>query len=426
MSLENFINTLKNLFRIDLIKEEQDTLEFLFLEKIPIYLKRKDFEITNQKLKKYNTDYKTEIYNKNNYEVLLGFDSSKPFQLFISNKLDDINIIKDDPLNGISYIISKPSNQFLLFFLENLSNSFDSKNYKILLNNSNRLKYLFEKGKSISVFYLLKEVLPRFLTLKIISVSNRKQNEFSNFGFSMLFNYSFNTDFSIFCIHSIEEFMKNITIHKYNKINLDEIDAPRRLYNNELVFYYQEALKTSSPEYEYISYYRILECFFDNVYYEDLTTSVRNTLTLPSFSYKRLKDIRDLIQKIQKKITLKTEDYFQKEAEILALTIKKFFPEPLELKILLFEKDESSIDYYKENEVSFSKGDKVDLTSMDFENTYKNLSLRLWKTKNSITIKREYIKQKYSPIYNSHELPREIILLRTIAEKAIIESSKEF
>ncbi len=162
MNLEDLKNTLKRLFKIEVIKEDNDLIEFLFLEKIPIFFNKKDFETTLQKLKKYKTDFETEIYNPNNYEVLLGFDSAKPVQFHISNKLEEINIIKDDTVNGISYIISKPSNQFLLFFLNSLKRSNDEIFSKLPLNNSPRVKFLFEKGKNISLFYLLKEVLPRF------------------------------------------------------------------------------------------------------------------------------------------------------------------------------------------------------------------------------------------------------------------------
>ncbi|MCB1192889.1 MAG: hypothetical protein KDK90_20765 [Leptospiraceae bacterium] len=425
MNLEELKDYLKKLFKLEIAKEDRDLIEFLFLEKVPIVFHKKDFEITLQKLKKYKADSETEIYNQNNYEVLLGFDSNKPIHFFMSNKLEEINIIKDDTLNGISYIISKPSNQFLLFFLNNLKKNNNGSNFKIILNNSPRIKFLFEKGKSISLFYLLKEVLPRFYTLKIISVSPRKQSDFANFSFSMLFNFSYNTNFSILPIRSIEEYTKKLNNHKTKTSIFEDIDAPRRIYINELVHYYMQALANENIEYQFISYYHIIEYFFDTIYYEDITNSVRNTLTLPSFSYKRVKDIRDLIQKIQKKIILKNEDFLLREQELLALTLKKFIPQILEIKKKLQEMDENCIEYYKNNEVPFSKGDKVDLESIDLEEVYKNLSARLYKNKNAISIKRDFIKNRYSPINDQLYLAKEIPLIKTIAEKVILESSKE-
>ena len=90
----------------------------------------------------------------------------------------------------------------------------------------------------------------------------------------------------------------------------------------------------------------------------------------------------------------------------------------------------SSIDYYKSNEVTFSKGSKVDLLSSDEELIYKNLKNRIYKTRNSIVHNKlnednEDENLIYNPFEHEEELKKEIPLMRAIAEQIIIKTAEE-
>ena len=53
------------------------------------------------------------------------------------------------------------------------------------------------------------------------------------------------------------------------------------------------ALVSESPYLEYLSYYHVVEYFFDSIIDEDIIKKVKNKITMPDFSYKRDKDIKE-------------------------------------------------------------------------------------------------------------------------------------
>ncbi len=81
------------------------------------------------------------------------------------------------------------------------------------------------------------------------------------------------------------------------------------------------------------------------------------------------------------------------------------------------------VQYYQDNIVSFSGGEKVDLSAIDQEEAYKLLSKRIYKTRNSLVHSKESEKKKYVPFNDDRILIKEIPLMRFIAESIIISDS---
>ena len=79
-----------------------------------------------------------------------------------------------------------------------------------------------------------------------------------------------------------------------------EFDPPRRKYISELISYYQMAMASESPYLEFISYYHVIEYFFDTVFNDELVNKIREKITMPTFSYKRKKDLLDLVKLVLK------------------------------------------------------------------------------------------------------------------------------
>src|SRR5690606_5901950 len=195
-------------------------------------------------------------------------------------------------------------------------------------------------------------------------------------------------------------------------------------YQQDLILYYQKGISSESADLQFLSFYHILEHFFEKIYNDDLVRTIYDKLTAPSFSYKRSKDLVSLVNVIQDKLKYKNEEFQINEPEALRLVLDKFIEDFDELKNNIKIYDEVLLNYYKSNEVSFSKGNRV---NFDEERSVilKNLRERIYKTRNSIVHSKDTDKSKYLPFKHDKELSREIILMRIIAEKIVIGSSDE-
>ena len=127
---------------------------------------------------------------------------------------------------------------------------------------------------------------------------------------------------------------------------------------------------------------------------------------------------------IQEKLKYRNEEFQINEPEALRLVLERFIPDFEDIKNEIEGYDKTLIDYYKQNEVSFSRGNRVNFNE-DKQTVVKNLRERVYKTRNSIVHSKETDKMKYLPFKHDKELLKEIILMRVIAEKIIIGSSEE-
>lgn len=101
----------------------------------------------------------------------------------------------------------------------------------------------------------------------------------------------------------------------------EELDPPRRTYNEDLVSHYILAISTDSPTVQYLSFYHVLEHFFESVFNDDLVDQIKSALTQPGFSYKRKKDVSQLIATIKKNLQIRSETITFSEIDALRLSL---------------------------------------------------------------------------------------------------------
>lgn len=96
-----------------------------------------------------------------------------------------------------------------------------------------------------------------------------------------------------------------------------------------------------------------------DVYHEELLEAIRVKITSPDFSYKRKRDIDNLVKLISQKIKYKDEDVLYNEQEALYFTLMKYIKlEDLINRLRRY--DESLINYYKDSKVPFSQESSID------------------------------------------------------------------
>lgn len=202
----------------------------------------------------------------------------------------------------------------------------------------------------------------------------------------------------------------------------DEIDPPRRIYNEDLVQHYLLAVSTDNPVIEYLSYYHILEHFYEAVFNDDLLETIKSKITDPGFSYKRKKDIGQLINTIKRSLQIRSETITFSESEALRLCLSKYVQLP-ELISKLSEYDESLLDYYKTTKVEFSGGNEVDIEGNDEESVFKLLTKRIYVTRNALVHSKDGDKSKYTPFKDDRILVKEVPLMRFVAEMVVLRES---
>lgn len=422
MTIEEFKEILADLFRTSVKSETKATITFVinYRKEYELKLPVKDFKNAVEKLQGLEVHGETELFDKHNYEIALGFDTFRP-SIFAMRDSEDV--VKEDKTSGVKYVLGRPSNEYLIYILQYLhKTSKTEKRQRPLLFMHHRIDRLVDQKKIPGLLDVIKELIPRFYTLKISSAQALKRIDFENHTFGLLFNLSYNLDTSLSPLRFLEEVSRSIRIRRIRRSSIEEIEPPKRVYINDLILHYQKGISSESIDHQYLSFYHVIEHFFEKVYNEDMLIEIRSQLTLPSFSHKKDKDIKGLIQVIQKRLKYRNEEFLINEPEALKLTLIKFIKVE-ELKSELFQFDETLLEYFRLNEVQFSGGSKINFDSPDHDEVIKNLANRIYKTRNSIVHSKEGDKTKFTPFRDDKLLLREIHLMRIISEKIIINSS---
>jgi hypothetical protein len=222
--------------------------------------------------------------------------------------------------------------------------------------------------------------------------------------------------------NNLEDLLNSRRISRIRRVRIEDVDPPRRLYNEDLVNHYQMALSSESPFLEFLSYFHILEHFFEIVFNDDLIERVRRQLTDPGFSYRRKKDLQSLIRTVSKSVQQRSDQYVFNELEALKLTLARFISVQ-ELKDKLIQYNQNVYNHYTTTQVAFSDGDIIYFDSSDEDQIVKQISNRIYKTRNSLVHSKDGERSKYTPFKDDEKLSKELPLMRFISEFIIINSS---
>ena len=423
MTIDELKDFVLSSYRAEITEELADKIVFKIHDK-NVELIKEDFTNAFQKLETL-TQEETEIFDSNSYEILVR-DASR-----IIFGRDRENCIEDN-VNGLKYSYGKPSNEYLLYFIAKLLSE-ENRNTARRVFDPHRIRRnprIFGDEQQMELFNLplfdvLRESLIRLETLQIESSSLLKKYQFENFSYSYIFSLSYNTSRTIYPIRFFGEFFSSTHISRLRRATFDEIESPKRIYINDLILFYQKGISSESVDHQYLSFYHILEHFFEKIYNEDLLNNVKNELTKPGFSYKKKRDIETLVSIIQKRLKYKNEEFQINEIEALELTLTKYVDSFEEVKDELNGISEDLINYFRTTEVPFSKGNRVNFEVDNTDEIFKNLAKRIYLTRNSIVHSKETEKVKYVPFRDDKDLIPEIHLMRILTEKIIINNSRE-
>lgn len=412
MTVDKFIEKLKLLFRAIEI-EELDMEYHIKLNDKMFELSKLRIEELIQKYNNLNGKDETTIYSSNYYETLIEQD--RPIVR------GDIYSLKDD-YNKIYYEIGTISDEYIIFILDKFVNEENFRFTGRMLTMRTQA-FLMKINDSDEFIDIIRMYLRRFTTIRIKSNSNFTGSKFKELTDALLFNITLNTGKSIIPIKHFEDvFGQRMSINSNHDIQ--QVEAPQRKYISDLVYYYQMGISTLDPSQKFISFYHVIEYFFNKVYYESLVESVRDSITNPKFSPKRDADINKLIKNIKKKIKTESEvNDIRNEKEALKLTLKKYI-EIDKLKTEIISENLTSIDYYINKTVPFSKGDKINFQESNVDNIFSSMTNRIYKTRNAVIHSKLDEESRYIPFKHESQLHKEIPLIKLIAEEIIISTSE--
>lgn len=361
---------------------------------------------------------------KNVYEIVIK-DVNSNFGFRNSKELFSVEDIE----NRINYKIDFSSFKFILVQLDRLMDYEDYEKILSLQLPRMFLRRRFEEieGDEIGIYDFLKNSFFRNQTIQIKSEKERSINEFNELISSYVFQISYNYNTVLVPQKNIQDLFKRrgILIRQRNRFSEieKEFDPPRRKYISELISYYQMAMASESPYLEFISYYHVIEYFFDTVFNDELVNKIREKITMPTFSYKRKKDLLDLVKLVLKLSSIGNDGMVHNELNALTLTLKKYI-DITDLRKEIENQDKNYINYLKTEKVLFSNGNTVNLNNNDFNCVYKELANRIYITRNALIHSKELENSKYQPFHDDKVLLKEMLLLRLIAEQLIIRTSQ--
>ncbi|MDX8551778.1 hypothetical protein KHC33_04095 [Methanospirillum sp. J.3.6.1-F.2.7.3] len=358
------------------------------------------------------------LYSEHKYEILLSRRSnvfSNP--KFIKN-LENI----EDSRNKFIYSISDISQELYLHFME----TFIQKNSDIaffLRPFPRDLKEIIKESPDIELLDFLSKNF-RYLSIKIESEEKKSEELLHSLVISHLFNISYQTGMTFVPFFSIEQLFKSY--RSFSRQREKNFAPPRKIYNQNVISYYQMARTTDNPSLKFLSFYQILEYFFNAEYYQNLRNDVRMKITHPAFSFESDKSIQELILLINNQIRYGKTQKQKNEYERLKSLLNSNFNDFSSLIQQLNEYDESLIEYYSKNHVSFCKGPFVDFLKSNINEICEKLSSRIYKIRNAIVHSKDDNEYRYIPFRDDKELYKEIPLIQLISEEIIIKHSKYF
>ncbi|MBS1479881.1 MAG: hypothetical protein HP061_03455 [Christensenellaceae bacterium] len=363
-----------------------------------------------------------ELYTGYDYEV--GIDLDYPIM-----RNQEFPVISEDIANSIQYELGVPTIEYCIYLLiqiKDTMNQQQGRNSRIL---PMRLRRPFDRYVSNNDNISLATLLPKMigeLSLKIKNMNSyaKDLSSFRNYKTSFVFEFMYKSGIALIEFTDIiDMFHMNNSIR--GRLDVTQISTPPlRKYTNDVVDYYKQALASNDPYIKFISFYHVMEYFFDEVFKRKLVTDLKDKITHPDFSYKNEDKIYDIALFVKNRLRMNDETGQGNELESLKYVLSEYISID-DLKARIDAIDLNALQYYKNNKVSFCNAPVISWS--DTQGVFTQLARRIYFTRNSLVhSKSGKNKERYRPYQDEKQLQLEIPLVKAVAELIIINSSEIF
>lgn len=385
-----------------------------------------DFIISNSELKElYDRtmsirNENLELYSENYYEIAIDLD----YPLL---RRESYPVVSDDTANGIKYTLGFPTMEycaFLLIGIVDIRNSQNSRRVSLPTHLMRPFDSIRRFGNDVQELSL-KNLLPRMigeLSLKLETTNEKSLGAFRKYKTSFIFQFMYRSGLALIEFPNIGEmFHLNRTIRE--RVDFQQLDTPPlREYMGDVVDYYKLALSSNDAYIKYISFYHIMEYFYDEVFKKKMINDLRDKITNPGFSYKNDDKIYEMALFIKNRLKMNDESGQGNELESLKYVLNEYIVIE-ELKNRIASIDSNAVLYYQSTKVAFCNAPTIPWA--DLQGVYTQLARRVYFTRNSLVHSKSGKNQeRYKPYKDESELQKEIPLVKAISELIIINSSK--
>ncbi|MFJ5542697.1 hypothetical protein [Micromonospora chalcea] len=359
----------------------------------------------------------TTVVSDHSYELLI--DPPRPLVL---SRLWREGLTLEDSRLGLSYRVGPASDTYSIFMLAKLVERGGQRALRFMrgFHEAGRGR-LAGRENSVEVMEAVGQGL-RAYTVRIESNKPRPAEFWRSYADSLLFHLGYNLDTAVVPQRGLDELLRTSRISNARRSSIEEIDVPRRHYQSELVYHYQLGVSAESPLLEYLSYYHVMEYWFERIFQDDLVEQVQASITSPGFSYKRKDDVRKLIKKISKAVQLRDDRVVINEQVALRLTLERYI-DLTDLAVDLSAFDPDTVPRYERDKVTFADGDTIPFGEGDSGAIFAAMSKRIYKTRNALVHSKDGARGRFLPFVHDKELSLEVPLVRFLAEQIIIRTS---
>lgn len=427
-TLKSFI---VNLFGSDDAEKDADIVVRNPYSRYPLFAREEDTEkeilltITNNELKDLYDKVlalgseNLELYSENSYEVLAEIDHPRI-------RFERFPITTKDSTNNIQYAIGRPSPEYCIFLIMRIIEAQGGRIKRIPMGMRRSIDFALRRMRNDDGELTFQDILSRSIGEFSLQIQTGKRESLEilrNYNMSFSFEFMYRSGSSLIEYTDIHEIFQ-INPPARERVVFRPFDTPPlHFYTNEIIDYYRLALASGDPYIKYISFYHIMEYFYDEAFKRNMVDNLRKKITHPAFSYKNDDKIFELVKIVKKRLRIDSEYGLGDEQESLKYVLEEFVPIE-ELKERISDLDANALKYYQNTKVSFCNGPIIAWNDKE-EGVYTCLAKRIYITRNSLIHSKSGMdRQRYKPYKDEKELQAEIPLAQAIAELIIINSSK--
>lgn len=359
-----------------------------------------------------------ELIVDNSYEVAIDIDT-------LMLRRQELPIVSVDNENQIAYEIGYYSIEYCVYLLDKLIDKKRQPNRRFLLPTQFRrvLEFRLKAYEDDEIDW--KKVLVQGigeLSLRIQDANSHSIDKFRRKKSAYVFEFMYKSGFAILEQIDLEMLFPTREFAR-DRVDITSLETiPHREYIGDVVDYYRLAISSGDSYIKFISFYHIMEYFYDEVYRKKIVEDLQEKITHPDFSYKNEDKVYEIATFVKNRMHMNDESGQGDELESLKYVLKEYI-DIEQLKEKLKEIDAESVQYYQNTKVSFCKAPIIPWN--DAEGVYTQIAKRIYYTRNSlIHSKSGKNRDRYKPYSDEKILQREIPLVKVVAEMIIINSSK--
>lgn len=410
------------LFRCrDLADNDDDITVTLPARNLSVEDESTSFTISNTELKDLyekviaSSSDNLELFTSQSYEIAIDFDYPLMHR-------EDYPVVSEDTSNGIRYTFGLPSTEYCISLFLRIIDSQNGQRLLLPMKLRRPIDYFrrYDGKEQLSFQNLLPKLIGE-LSLKIETNNITRINVFRNYKTSFVFQFMYRSGIPLVEFNDIDD-MFHLNRAVREQVDFTQLDTPPlREYTSDVVDYYKLALASTDPYIKYISFYHIMEYFYDEVFKKKLVTDLRDRITHPDFVYKDDEKIYEIALFVKNRMRMDDKSGLGDERESLKYVLSEYVPIDA-LKTRISAIDANAVQYYQTTKVAFCNAPAIPW--IDTQGIYTQLAKRIYFTRNSLVHSKSGKNQdRYKPYNDEIQLQKEIPLVRAIAELIIINSS---